>query len=203
MNIRRDPNVVSYSVTNGAGRPDLQRDWITDDVREALRFRLLEDLAQAQGLLRECAAAGCGKLLVRYYRREFCSAACRNRISGARKRGASSESRRARRSLPRARSRDAQRQKHAAHPRNDTHRSGPKELPLGSLPRLGNIQLSLDPAQPSLSTFNSEAAAAGIRGIVWAVGTPGIVLLLVIQSRRICTAAVQMYEYKTRPHWRP
>ena len=72
---------VRYSVTNEADRPDLQRDWITDDVREALRFRLLEDLAQARGLLRECAGIGCGKLLVRHYRREYCSDGCRNRTN--------------------------------------------------------------------------------------------------------------------------
>jgi hypothetical protein len=70
-----------YSLKNEAGRRDLHRDWITDDVREGLRFRLLEDLAQAPGLLRECAAAGCGKLLVRHYRQEFCSPACRNRTN--------------------------------------------------------------------------------------------------------------------------
>ena len=60
------------------GRTDLHRELIADDVREGLRFRLLEDLAQAQGLLRECARVGCGKLLVRHYRQEFCSATCRN-----------------------------------------------------------------------------------------------------------------------------
>jgi hypothetical protein len=72
---------VRYSVTNEAGRPDLQRNWITDDVRKGLRFRLLEDLARAQGLLRECAREGCGKIFVRHYRQEYCSPSCRNRTN--------------------------------------------------------------------------------------------------------------------------
>jgi hypothetical protein len=65
-----------------AAKPDqLQRDWITNDVREGLRFRLLEDLAQAHDLLRECAREGCGKIFVRHYRQEFCSTSCRNRTN--------------------------------------------------------------------------------------------------------------------------
>jgi hypothetical protein len=65
-----------------ASSPDqLQRNWITDDVREGLRFRLLEDLPEAKGLLRECAREGCGKIFVRRYRQEFCSTSCRNRTN--------------------------------------------------------------------------------------------------------------------------
>ena len=66
---------------NEDGQHQLQREWITDDVREGLRFRLLEDLAQADGLLRACARDGCGKIFVRHYRQEFCSTSCRNRTN--------------------------------------------------------------------------------------------------------------------------
>ena len=71
---------VRYSL-NAAGRSDLHRDWITDDVREGLRFRLLEDLAQVHDLIRECVRDGCGKIFVRRYRQEFCSTSCRNRTN--------------------------------------------------------------------------------------------------------------------------
>jgi hypothetical protein len=66
---------------NEEGQKELHTDWITDDVREGLRFRLLEDLAQADGLLRACARDGCGKIFVRHYRQEFCSTSCRNRTN--------------------------------------------------------------------------------------------------------------------------
>ena len=71
---------VRYSL-NAAGQTDLRRDWVTDDVREGLRFRLLEDLAQAPNLVRECVREGCGKVFVRHYRQEFCSTSCRNRTN--------------------------------------------------------------------------------------------------------------------------
>lgn len=71
---------VRYS-WDASSRDQLQRNWISDDVREALRFRLLEDLAQARGLLRECVREGCGKIFVRRYRQEFCSTSCRNRTN--------------------------------------------------------------------------------------------------------------------------
>lgn len=66
---------------NEDGQKELHREWITDDVREGLRFRLLEDLAQADGLLRACVREGCGKIFVRHYRQEFCSTSCRNRTN--------------------------------------------------------------------------------------------------------------------------
>lgn len=66
---------------NEDGRKELHREWIADDVRDGLRFRLLEDLAQADGLLRACAREGCGKIFARHYRQEFCSTSCRNRTN--------------------------------------------------------------------------------------------------------------------------
>jgi hypothetical protein len=68
-------------LNNVAGRTALHRELIADDVLEGLRFRLLEDLAQAPGLLRACAGVDCRKLLVRHYRQEFCSPGCRNRTN--------------------------------------------------------------------------------------------------------------------------
>lgn len=51
------------------------------DVREGITFCLLEDLAQAGALVRECPAQGCGKVFVRRFRQDFCSTACRNRTN--------------------------------------------------------------------------------------------------------------------------
>jgi len=63
-------------------RPSTVREqWVVADVQEAITFRLLEDLAQAGALVRECPATGCGKIFVRRYRQEFCSTACRNRTN--------------------------------------------------------------------------------------------------------------------------
>lgn len=54
---------------------------IAADVREGIKFRLMEDLAQAGALLRQCPATGCTKVFVRRYRQEFCTTACRNRTN--------------------------------------------------------------------------------------------------------------------------
>ena len=55
--------------------------WVAADVREGIKFRLLEDLAKAGALLRQCPAIGCTKVFVRRYRQEFCTTACRNRTN--------------------------------------------------------------------------------------------------------------------------
>ena len=55
--------------------------WVAADVREGIKFRLLEDLAKAGALLRQCPAIGCAKVFVRRYRQEFCTTACRNRTN--------------------------------------------------------------------------------------------------------------------------
>lgn len=55
--------------------------WVAADVREGIKFRLLEDLAKAGALLRQCPATGCTKVFVRRYRQEFCTTACRNRTN--------------------------------------------------------------------------------------------------------------------------
>lgn len=62
-------------------RPTFRVQGVAADVREGITFCLLEDLAQAGALVRECPATGCGRIFVRRYRQEFCSTACRNRTN--------------------------------------------------------------------------------------------------------------------------
>ena len=61
--------------------PTFREQWVAADVREGITFCLLEDLAQARALVRQCPATGCGRVFVRRYRQEFCSTACRNRTN--------------------------------------------------------------------------------------------------------------------------
>jgi hypothetical protein len=67
--------------TDPGHAPTCREQWVTADVREGITFRLLEDLAKAGALVRECPATGCGTVFVRRYRQEFCSTACRNRTN--------------------------------------------------------------------------------------------------------------------------
>ena len=61
--------------------PTFRERWVAADVREGITFCLLEDLAKAGALVRQCPATGCGRVFVRRYRQEFCSTACRNRTN--------------------------------------------------------------------------------------------------------------------------
>ncbi len=61
--------------------PTFREQWVAADVREGIQFRLLEDLATAGALVRQCPAQGCGKVFVRRFRQDFCSTACRNRTN--------------------------------------------------------------------------------------------------------------------------
>jgi hypothetical protein len=61
--------------------PTFREQWVAPGVREGITFRLLEDLATAGALVRQCPAQGCGKVFVRRFRQEFCSTACRNRTN--------------------------------------------------------------------------------------------------------------------------
>ena len=61
--------------------PTFRVQGVAADVREGIKFCLLEDLAQAGALVRQCPATGCGTVFVRRYRQEFCSTACRNRTN--------------------------------------------------------------------------------------------------------------------------
>jgi hypothetical protein len=63
------------------GEPMFREQWVAADVRAGIKFRLLEDLAKAGALLRQCPATGCTKVFVRRYRQEFCTTACRNRTN--------------------------------------------------------------------------------------------------------------------------
>ena len=63
------------------GAPMFRVQWVAADVREGITFCLLEDLAKAGALLRQCPATGCGQVFVRRYRQEFCTTACRNRTN--------------------------------------------------------------------------------------------------------------------------
>jgi hypothetical protein len=62
-------------------RPTFRVQGVAADVREGITFCLLEDLAQAGALVRECPAQGCGKVFVRRFRQDFCSTACRYRTN--------------------------------------------------------------------------------------------------------------------------
>jgi len=61
--------------------PTFRERLVAADVREGITFRLLEDLATAGALVRQCPTKGCGKIFVRRYRQEFCSTVCRNRTN--------------------------------------------------------------------------------------------------------------------------
>lgn len=61
--------------------PTFRVQGVAADVREGIKFCLLEDLAKAGALVRQCPATGCGQVFVRRYRQEFCSTACRNRTN--------------------------------------------------------------------------------------------------------------------------
>jgi hypothetical protein len=61
--------------------PTFRERWVAADVREGIKFQLLEDLAKAGALVRQCPATGCDTVFVRRYRQEFCSTACRNRTN--------------------------------------------------------------------------------------------------------------------------
>ena len=58
-----------------------QEQKVSDDVRQAIKFQLLGDLAIAGSLLMRCVAEGCSRFFIRHYRQEFCSTACRNRTN--------------------------------------------------------------------------------------------------------------------------
>jgi len=58
--------------------PAFRERWVTADVREAIMFRLLEDLEKAGALVRQSPATGCGTVFVRRFRQRFCSTACRH-----------------------------------------------------------------------------------------------------------------------------
>ena len=59
----------------------LREEWIAGDVRDALQFRLLEDLFEKRALLRACAGKDCERFFVRQHRQEYCSMSCRNRTN--------------------------------------------------------------------------------------------------------------------------
>ena len=63
------------------GAPTFRERWVAAEVREGISFRLLEDLAKAGALVRQCPAEGCGTVFVRRYRQECCTTACRNRTN--------------------------------------------------------------------------------------------------------------------------
>lgn len=87
----RAPMVARRVTAEIAWQRILEKDWrraptfrvqgVAADVREGIKFCLLEDLAQAGALVRQCPATGCGRVFVRRYRQEFCSTACRNRTN--------------------------------------------------------------------------------------------------------------------------
>ena len=75
------PLTAEVAVQRSLDGKQVREQLIAADVREGIKFRLLEDLAQAGALLRQCPATGCTKIFVRRFRQEFCTTACRNRTN--------------------------------------------------------------------------------------------------------------------------
>jgi hypothetical protein len=63
------------------GKRYYEERWVAEDVREAIKFKLLADLVLVGSLLRRCPAVGCQRIFVRHHRQEFCSNTCRNRTN--------------------------------------------------------------------------------------------------------------------------
>ena len=88
--------LLQESLAHGVGQAGLQAvvtlrrtwsgGWVKDqpeahDLRDALAYVLLGDLATCYERLSRCAAPGCGRLFVRERRQRYCSVSCRNRTT--------------------------------------------------------------------------------------------------------------------------
>ena len=75
------PLTAELTVQRVLEKGQLREERIAGDVRDALQFRLLEDLSERRALLRVCAGKDCGRFFVRQHRQDYCSASCRNRTN--------------------------------------------------------------------------------------------------------------------------
>ena len=76
--VRLEGQISLLRIVEGAHHEERR---VAADVRDAIQFKLLEDLALVGSLLRQCPAHGCSRFFVRHHRQEFCSSACRNRTN--------------------------------------------------------------------------------------------------------------------------
>src|SRR5690348_13004433 len=74
---RPEAHVVLHLAVSEDG--DLSRQVETDDLRDAVAYVLMLELAQLGRRVRRCAHAMCQRLFVRERRQRFCSTICRNR----------------------------------------------------------------------------------------------------------------------------
>ena len=76
----REPRLVpltaELTVQRVLEEGQLREERIAGDVRDALQFRLLEDLFETRALLRACAGKDCERFFVRQHRQEYCSTSC-------------------------------------------------------------------------------------------------------------------------------
>ena len=81
----REPRLVpltaELTVRRVLEEGQLSEERIASDIRDGLKFRLLEDLSERRVLLRVCAGKDCGKFFMRQHRQEYCSTSCRNRTN--------------------------------------------------------------------------------------------------------------------------
>jgi hypothetical protein len=76
---RLEAHVMLRLTVDGDGY--LSKQYETDDVRDAVAYVLVLELAQIGHRVRRCAAAKCCRLFVRERRQRYCSVSCRNRSS--------------------------------------------------------------------------------------------------------------------------
>ena len=75
------PLTAALTVQRVLEEGQLREERIASDVRDALQFRMLEDLAEERGRVKVCAGKDCGRFFVRQHRQEYCSTSCRNRTN--------------------------------------------------------------------------------------------------------------------------
>ena len=75
------PLTAALTVQRVLEEGQLREARIASDVRDALQFQMLEDLAEERGRVKVCAGTGCGQFFVRQHRQEYCSTSCRNRTN--------------------------------------------------------------------------------------------------------------------------
>ena len=81
----REPRLVpltaALTVQRVLEEGQLREERIAGDIRDALQFRLLEDLSEKRARVKVCAEKDCGTFFVRQHRQEYCSTSCRNRAN--------------------------------------------------------------------------------------------------------------------------
>ena len=75
------PLTAALTVQRVLEEGQLREARIASDVRDALQFQMLEDLAEERGRVKVCARKDCETIFVRQHRQEYCSTPCRNRTN--------------------------------------------------------------------------------------------------------------------------